>query len=122
TPAARPLAEIYDSVSIQAVANQGHANQENKNPSTSFNFHRHISSSPAFSYSRRFDSPLTGCDETQRPETAPEGAFLTRHLRHACRHTLIQITLAPRAAKKSFAVPSRQLFFPHWLALCFVVT
>ena len=33
---------IDDSVSVQAVANQGYANQENKNPTTSLNFHCHM--------------------------------------------------------------------------------
>src|ERR1700728_705005 len=44
--AARPLAEIDDSVSIQTVAHQGYANQKNKNPSTSLNLHRHTNFLP----------------------------------------------------------------------------
>src|ERR1017187_3953834 len=60
--AANQLAEIYDSVSIQAVANQRHADQENKDPSTSLNFYGHTILlpvlSPVSSYTRRFYRPL----------------------------------------------------------------
>src|ERR1700723_68914 len=38
---ARQLVEINDAVSIEAVANQSRADQENQNPSASLNLHRH---------------------------------------------------------------------------------
>src|ERR1700687_1740054 len=39
--AARPLAEIDDSVSIQTVADKGYSYQKNKHPSTALNLYRH---------------------------------------------------------------------------------